>query len=225
MTSDYGPEAREVLEAARRADDPSEQQLRRTGRVLALRLGVGAAATLTSATAWGGFWSKVTIALLLAGATGAGTSLWWRATASSKASGKAVAPLAAKPSAPDSVPVFPDIAAPANKPVHHATQRRLASSARATLPNGLEEETALVASANRKLDAGERSGALALLDEYDRLFPRGLLREESAATRTIVHCQLDGGRHAGAWARHFREQHARSPLLPRVEHACLGDTR
>jgi len=223
--NDYGPEARAILEAARRADDPSAQQLRRSGRALALRLGLGTAATLTSATAWGGFWSKVTIALLLAGATGAGTSLWWRATPSSKASIKAVAPLPVKPSAPDPVPMLPAIAAPASKPAHHAIQRRLASSSRATVPSGLEEETASIANANRKLDAGDRSGALALLDESDRLFPRGLLREESAATRTIAHCQVDGGRAAEAWARKFKQQHARSPLLPRVEHACLGDTR
>ena len=223
--NDYGPEARAILEAARRADDPSEQQLRRSGRALALRLGVGTAATLTSATAWGGFWSKVTIALLLAGATGASTSLWWRSTPSSKAPVKTVAPQSVKPSAPDSVPVLPAVAAPANKPAHHAIQRRLASSSGATLPSGLEEETALIANANRKLDVGDRSGALALLDEYDRLFPRGLLREESAATRTIMHCQVDGGRDAEAWAHRFKEQHARSPLLPRVEHACLGDTR
>jgi hypothetical protein len=223
--NDYGPEAQAILDAARHADDPSDLQLRRTGRAVALRLGVGSTVILTSSTAWGGVWSKVAIALLLVGATGAGTSLWWRATHSPRAPASAVAPAAGKAPAPEPVALLPAIAPPASKPTRHATSRRLASSHPTVPASRLEEETDLIANANRMLDADQNSEALGLLDEYDRLFPRGLLREESAATRTIVRCQIKGGPEAAARARQFKEQHARSPLLTRVEHACLGDRR
>jgi hypothetical protein len=222
----YGPEAQAILEAARHADDPSELQLRRAGHALALRVGAGTAVLLTAATASGAFWSKVTIALLLVGATGGGSSLWWRATHSPKAPATAIAAVAVTAGTPPELaPVLPAIAPLASKRARHTTSRRLASSSPSVPPSRLEEETDFIANANRKLDAGQKSEALVLLDEYDRLFPKGLLREESAATRTIAHCQISAGPEAAAGARRFMDQHPRSPLLPRVERACLGATR
>jgi hypothetical protein len=221
----YGPEAQAILEAARHADDPSDLQLRRARRGVVLRLGVGTAVLLTSATASGAFWSKVTIALLLVGATGGGTGLWWRARYSQKAAVTAIAPLAVTAGTPELAPVLPAIAPLASKRARHTMSRRLASSSPLAPPSRLEDETDFIASANRKLDAGQESEALALLDEYDRLFPKGVLREESAATRTIAQCQISGGREAAAGARQFTDQHPHSPLLPRVERACPGATR
>jgi hypothetical protein len=221
----YGPEAQAILEAARHADDPSDLQLRRAGQAVALRLGIGTAVLLTSATASGAVWSKVTVALLLVVVTGGGTSLWWRATHAPKAAATSIAPVAVTLPTPELAPVSPAIAPLASKRAHHATSRRPASSPAAAAPSRLKEETDFIANANRRLDAGQKSEALALLDEYDRRFPKGLLREEAAATRTIARCQNGGGRAAAAGARQFMDEHPRSPLLPRVERACLGATR
>ena len=222
---DYGPEAHAILEAARHADDPSDLELRRAGRAVALRLGVGTAVLLTSATAWGGLWSKITIALLLVGATGGGSSLWWRSTHLPKVPATVITPTVVTTRTLELAPVSLVIAPLASTRVNHTTSRRLTSPSPAATPSRLEEETDFIASANRKLDAGQKIAALVLLDEYDRLFPKGLLREESAATRTIVQCQISGSREATARGRLFIDQHPRSPLRPRVEHACLSDKR
>jgi hypothetical protein len=228
----YGPEALAILNAARHADDPSEIELRRVGRAVALRVGVGAAVMLSSSTAWGGLWAKVTIVVVLASVGGAGTGLWWRSTHRAKVNAPVVSPVTVRatlPAAPAAPP--PAVAPSAVSSVERAPARRIATPRRAVMaarpvePTRLEEETAVMANVNRKLDAGQQSQALWQLDEYDRRFPRGVLREESDATRAIVHCQIAGGRDAAAQARQFKAKHATSPLLPRVEHACLGDPR
>src|SRR6266436_6594151 len=101
---DYGPEALAILKAARHADDPSEIELRRVGRAVALRVGVGAAVMLSSATVWGGLWAKITIVVVLASVGGAGTGLWWRATHRAKVNAPVVSPVTVRATLPEAPP-------------------------------------------------------------------------------------------------------------------------
>lgn len=104
-------------------------------------------------------------------------------------------------------------------------------SIRATLPKpapsqaavpSIERETALLSEAQRALRSGGAQAALRILDSYDREIGRGVLSEEAAATRAISTCTLSKAGRASSLAA-FRQAHPSSPLLPRVQAACLGE--
>jgi outer membrane protein assembly factor BamD (BamD/ComL family) len=112
------------------------------------------------------------------------------------------------------------VVTPRERPAHHA---HVAAPVRAEVPaNRLAEETALLAASNAELRNGDAHGALALLNDYDRRYPSGVLREEVLATRVIARCQLgpepDATARRGADA--FLARHPASPLAPRVRSSC-----
>src|SRR5262249_52457515 len=86
----------------------------------------------------------------------------------------------------------------------------------------LAEETALLASANAQLRAGDARRALSLLDDYDHRYPGGVLREEVLATRVIARCQI--GLEPDAASRRaadtFLRRHPTTPLASRVRSSC-----
>ena len=135
----------------------------------------------------------------------------------------APAPAAVAPAAPALAPSVE--AAPAPRPAHHAHVAAPARVETAAPANRLAEETALLASANAELRRGDARRALSLLDDYDRRYPSGVLREEVLATRVIARCQLgpapDKAARRGASA--FLARHPASPLAPRVRSSC-GDS-
>ena len=137
-----------------------------------------------------------------------------------------VAPASAQPApvAPAVSPVIMPIepatpaVAPRRAPAHHAHV-----VARAEAPtNRLAEETALLAASNAQLRDGDATRALKLLDDYDRRYPAGVLREEVLATRAIARCQL--GLTPDAASRRaadtFLRRHPASPLASRVRSSC-----
>ncbi|MBV1856812.1 MAG: hypothetical protein KUG77_00270 [Nannocystaceae bacterium] len=66
--------------------------------------------------------------------------------------------------------------------------------------------------------------ALSLLQDAEREFPAGVLRQERAVLRVVALCdagKLDDGRTA---ASAFLRAHPRSPLRSRVESACPEPT-
>ena len=70
------------------------------------------------------------------------------------------------------------------------------------------------------VEAFDPLAAQALLDEYDRRFPAGVLREEMQATRAIARCAATPGPVAQEAARQFLMQHPASPLAARVAGSC-----
>jgi outer membrane protein assembly factor BamD (BamD/ComL family) len=88
--------------------------------------------------------------------------------------------------------------------------------------NRLAEETALLAASNAELRAGDARRALALLKDYDRRYPAGVLREEVLATRVIARCQIGQAPDAASRraAEAFLARHPASPLAPRVRSSC-----
>jgi outer membrane protein assembly factor BamD (BamD/ComL family) len=123
--------------------------------------------------------------------------------------------------APVVVPSAPvAVEAPAPRP---APVKRARPSAHAEAPaNRLAEETALLAAANGELRNGDARRALGLLDDYDRRYPSGVLREEVLATRVIARCQIGLAPDATARraANTFLTRHPASPLAPRVRSSC-----
>lgn len=83
--------------------------------------------------------------------------------------------------------------------------------------DALAGELAFVREVHTILAADDPARALAQLDDYLRLHPAGLLREEVAALRVIAGCDL--GRD-GAAAAAFAQAYPRSLLAERVRRAC-----
>jgi hypothetical protein len=226
--------ARAILDAARHADDPTPRQRERTARAMALRFGFGTAALTTSASGWAALaTAKVWIPAVLVVASGAGGAVWFETKRPIPVAAQVMT--AAPPVGEAPVPAATENAAPVaakEEPAEvndSAAAQRPSKTGRAKEPalataSHLQEETALLAEVNGALGAGQLRGALDLLDTYDRRFPNGVLREESAATRVVVLCQLERGPRAAALAKRFLAQHGSSPLVPRVQRACSGQT-
>lgn len=204
----------------------------------AIASGTTAAATTTAATGGGTFaavatpLAKILIPLAIVTGGAAGGFVAWRAQramtpAPVVAPSVTTAPAIAAPPAPVVVPAAPALApaieppAPAARPAHRARVAPAAHTEAAVAPvNHLAEETALLASANAELRRGDAGRALALLDDYDRRYPAGVLREEVLATRVIARCQQSPDRAARRAAEAFLARHPASPLASRVRTSC-----
>jgi hypothetical protein len=191
------------------------------GALTATSTAVAASSTATAAPT-----AKILVALAMVVAGGVGGTLAWRAQRT-PAAPPALAPAPAP--APVIAPVAPAIvaapeappAAPVTRPTASARKARPATHVEAPA-NRLAEETALLAAANGELRNGDARRALGLLDDYDRRYPSGVLREEVLATRVIARCQIGLAPDAAARraANTFLSRHPASPLAPRVRSSC-----
>ncbi|HVZ74992.1 MAG TPA: hypothetical protein VHJ20_21570 [Polyangia bacterium] len=245
--------ARAILDAGRDLDGPGDLERARVRRLLLAKIAAGGtalaassaaasgpvpigAATTTTAAATGTATTssvlaapvvKALVALTLVGG-GVGGGFAWKARRDARPAAPAVVATnepARVPAPPTLAPApLPVVAPRAPTPVHHV---HVAAPVRDEVPaNRLAEETALLATANAELRGGDARHALALLDDYERRYPSGVLREEVLATRVIARCQVSVG--AGpapdATARRaaaaFLARHAASPLAPRVRSSC-----
>lgn len=163
--------------------------------------------------------AKVVLGLTAALATAGGTALWSRVnapeatTASVAASSQAayVSPIPPEPVVPE-VPAAPlsevKTAAAPSRP-------RTANSR-----SSLEDEAQLLAQAQQKISQGDARGALSVLSEHQREFPRGTLSLERQATFAIARCLAGQTTRGRADAVRFRRQHPNSPMVKRLESAC-----
>jgi hypothetical protein len=237
--SDLSPEARAIIDAGRDGDAAGDLERARVRRALFAKIAAGGGAALASssvAAAQGTApvvaaattalpLAKILVPLAIIAAGSVGGTIAWHA--------RGPAPTHAQPTVVLPAPT-PRVAAPppALEPVLPVVYERPAPRHTAAVShpttlvheapvstNRLAEETALLASANAALRAGNSTRALALLDDYDHRYPAGVLREEVLATRIIARCELDaGGATAGADA--FLARHPKSPLAPRVRSSC-----
>lgn len=95
--------------------------------------------------------------------------------------------------------------------------RRAPASARA---EDLAEELRLLSAARNAWKAGRTSEALARLDEHERRFARGLLREDRGALEAVLLCETGKLAEGRAKARRFLARHPRSTLVDTVRSAC-----
>jgi hypothetical protein len=232
--SDLSRQSRAILEAGRHLDDPRPSDRARVRRALFARVaagGAGGAVTLLSSSAAAApSVAKVLLPLVLVAVGGVGGTLWWRARHPADATAtsiRAAAPVAV--AAPVVEPTA--VAAPAPEPqvqpapaaVNLPTRAR--ARAVAPAPRNLRIETSMLAEANRALRDGEPRYSLRLLEDYDRRFPAGMLRQEMMATRIIARCQVAPGAATKEAARAFLAQYPASPLASRVRGSCTGANR
>ena len=232
-------EARAVIEAGRGLDNPSPAARERARKLVLARIAAASAvaAIPTGVAAATAPLMKIVLPAVLVVAAGVGGGgLWYRTAHRAEATHPAIATKqpVREPAAVAQAPPAPAMEAPAPIAVTPAPSRApraknakakpgvAAHVAPAAAPPGdqLQDETALLAHVNAALRSGDTARGLALLDEYDRRFPRGILHEETTATRIIARCQA---RNAGAAAaaRAFMQAHPRSPLSSRVQSSCL----
>jgi hypothetical protein len=103
----------------------------------------------------------------------------------------------------------------------HGEPPAVAAAARSA-PSSLGAETALLENARAALGRGDAAGALALLDEHERDFPRGVLVEERLAARVFALCGLGRTAEAERVAERLLRHSPSSPLRARVLQSCAG---
>ncbi|MGC4122313.1 MAG: hypothetical protein QM765_48575 [Myxococcales bacterium] len=74
--------------------------------------------------------------------------------------------------------------------------------------------------AQMRLRAKDAAGALELLDEHVRSFPRGALREEQVAARVQALCALGRVPEARSETVRFLADHPHSPYATKLRAAC-----
>lgn len=228
--NDLSSTARAILDAGRDADGAGDLERARVRKALMAKIAAGAAVTATSTaaastTAAAAPTAKLLVALAVVVASGVGGTIAWRTQRTPVAPpALAPAPVAAVV-APTIVPTPAAVVteAPIARPTPPVRRARPTVSAHTEAPaNRLAEETALLAAANGELRNGDARRALGLLNDYDRRYPSGVLREEVLATRVIARCQIGLAPDATARraANTFLMRHPASPLAPRVRSSC-----
>jgi TolA-binding protein len=81
---------------------------------------------------------------------------------------------------------------------------------------GLGQQVAALDRARDALASGNAAGALRLVDEYDRQFPRGALAQEATALRIEALVQQGNRDAAGRLAERFLDANPRSPHAARI---------
>jgi hypothetical protein len=86
----------------------------------------------------------------------------------------------------------------------------------------LSREARALSGVQRAVRDGRSSEALALLDQQDRDFPQGELRQERVAARVVALCAAGRASQARALAASFLARAPRSPLAARMRTVCVG---
>lgn len=90
-------------------------------------------------------------------------------------------------------------------------------------PSALARETALIEAAETSLRDEDPAGALAVLAEHAREFPRGGLAVEAAALRVIALCRRGNVAQGRGEATLLEQQAASKPYRERIRRACAEE--
>jgi TolA-binding protein len=240
------PSERQLLLALKRDDTPSDADRERVrARVLAaLAGGAGASAlglagkSATAAPKAAFALAPAAKAVAVVGVIGSGalfTLQQWSTTPpaatqlGAAVNGAAATSSAAEPPAPQETaaltPSAPDVQAEAPVQGHDSPPVTRASAKNMNSPRAadLDAEVRLLRAAQQALAAGRYPEALGKLSEHAQRYPRGLLRNEREASRSIALCQ-SGQLSAGqSRARTYLGSAADAPLATRVRKACKLD--
>jgi hypothetical protein len=209
------PEAWRLLEVVRQAEAPSELEMRRVRRAIAVGVGT-AVATPVAKAATAAATSKGAAAVTVAKSTalltalkgaaaiavltsvGAGTVWLSRHRAAPIVEAPVVRPAGLTPVAPESAPVE---AAP---------------------PSTLLGELTLLQRAQRALAGGAPGIALSLAGEHATRYPRSQLSRERDAVRVFAYCALGRTADARALAAEILKSAPRSPVRASLEQSCAA---
>jgi hypothetical protein len=232
------PLAREILDSARHAHDPTQQDRIRVKAKLAARIGAGAAVGAASGKVLGsgGAWViKVVLPLLLVAGVGGYAYLHRGGTEGRTSVAEppaTVTPIAIPEPAQSSESPAPAEAASASASPAPDESASAApppplpppAPARSSHPaaSDLEAEMAMLATAQAAIQRGDYATALAKLDEHQRTFPNGVLGEERTAARVVALCGAGRQAEARSLGAAFLARHPSSPLAPRVRSSCAA---
>jgi hypothetical protein len=242
------PFAQELLNAGRRAHDPTPDDRQRVRAKLATRIAAAAAAAAgaTKPVGVGGSMllkTWLSMALLVVAAGYSATRATPVAEGMERAGPPSITAPAGDPAvtgaAPDAPAIEPGPAFAATTPALPAPSPAGAAGVSgapgANAPGGfaaprpppsasgdLEGEMALLANAQAAIQRGDFATALARLEEHRRTYPRGMLGEERAAAQIIALCGAGRTGEARALGAAFLARHATSPLAPRVRGSCAA---
>lgn len=223
--SDLGPQARALLDAARRSASPTPADVARLWDRVSESLPSGAP---SSGTATAGVGTKIAMAIAIVAAIGGGALLLAPSRSASpmtfaapRVSEPPVAPSFAR--APASAiaeqPAPPPLAAVPVEQLPRAPLPRAAPVASAS-PASDDGDVALVRAAYVALRAGDAPRALALADEHARRHPASALSAERDATRVLALCALGQRDQARTALQRFKKRFPSSSQLART---CVDD--
>lgn len=192
--SEFRPEVRALIQAGRAVLLPTAADRDRVFSALAVRLGFTpdlpppAAVSTRAGMGW------QTVSALAGGALSV-TLVTYAALFGHNAA-HTPAPLAVR-AAPRAAVTTPVASFPVDPPVASASalapapaEPQASAAKHERRSDSLSEEVALLARAETELHAGRFAGALRLLDEHARTFPRGVLAQERIAARVHALCGL-----------------------------------
>jgi hypothetical protein len=239
------PFAKEILDGARAAHDPTAADRARVAAKLASRIGSnaapgggkGAAAGLAGLLKVGLPLAIVVAALGFAMKRGSGVG---HAAPVEAQPTVVAAPALPAPADPPGPPAAAPVELPAPAPAAPAKDTARASSndsvvpmaaappaaarssraPEAAAPSDLAGEMALIAAAQTAIQQGDYATAIAKLDEHQRSYPSGVLGEERTAARVVALCGAGQQAEARSVATAFLARHPSSPLAPRVRASC-----
>jgi hypothetical protein len=227
------PFAQRLLEITREARTPSEGDKQRVERALAVSLGLAAATAAGSASA-----AAVSGAAATPAATGSATgvaALKWLGVVAVAASALtagyvAFAPADPAPAAPQA-PIqkrAPRAVEPPPAPVVEresppeapVAEPRRSVPEKAKKPETLAEELDLLHDAQAKWRNRDAAGALELIAQHKKRYPKSALAPEREALRVFSLCSAGRVDEARAVARRSFSNAPRSPLRTAVEESC-----
>lgn len=233
-----GFEANQLIAAGRQAFRPTEADKSRLMAALvgtaALSVGAAAAANATQRSL-SGIFSVAPVARVLAVALplAAAGVYGWHAAAESAAPVQPAARVTNQPTvarmsapppvqAPEAEPEELTVAPPIepSAPVTPVTPERTSAAVEAKRGVEIRQEVALLSSAQAALSRGRPKEALEALSEHAARFPRGMLVEESAATRARTLCALGRRREAEKELKRIEKRNPGSAYLARARESC-----
>jgi hypothetical protein len=239
--SDLSREAREIIDAARGADDPTPHDQQRVRSALYAQLGIPAAgipgstaagSTAASTAASSALILKLVLSAILIGALATAGYLWLGGSDDHRpnvAAQSSVHPEPAAPEAPNvskapvEASVHPEPAAPEAPRVSKAPAAAKPPRKSRTPSSSLEDllaEKALIDAARRALASANGGAALEALDQHASEFPRGQLASERAGTRVLALCELGRTADARREAGRFLARYPQHPMTARVRSSC-----
>lgn len=230
-------EARRLLELTRAGRTPSAADKQRVERALSRTLGLAAFSAVAGATSTASAKSSVValpvkwalgVAIPVLAAAGAASYFHSRApeapTSQVAPRAPVVAPLPAppEPPAPTESPtraVAPPVPAP--EPAEAPSARRAVLSEKPKVKETLAAELDLLHDAQSKWRNRDANGALALLAEHRKRYPRSELRLEREALRVLCLCAAGRPAEAKEVASRTFKNAPKSPLRASVEASCV----
>ena len=244
MTDELSPVARQIVERAREADQPTDANRKRVRAAVLAAVAAGAATSASStaaakgtASVSGGATAKLLLAVVVTAVAGGGYLALsgdsppahqppphgaTQVTQSSPQPPPAPVATDEAPVAAVEAPVAPTAVEPDMEFPPDQISSRAKPAPPARTASTIQAERMLLLKARSYRKDGNPAGALTLLDEYSRTFTGGKLLEEQAALRVLVLCDLGHTKRAKRQAAAFRSRWPASVQANRVNGSCAG---